>query len=301
MGQVLSQEQLESLEASLQGDTGEALLTMMKSLSVDRRRNGTFDPEAVKCALNAGLVWVDDQGRPALTHLGWLVSDSFREYVFWVERDRLLPMYDTRPAFADSVFRGKRVLEIGCGVGCNLFALQPIASSVAGIEIEPVYVQMASVLAKQAGIEAPPIHVGRAEHLPLDDASQDVVIAFGSLQFMDFGQVLGEVSRVLDTGGSLIAILSPISLFVRYEIREARKASDLKRLLRTFLVVANTYHEQWFGRRTGWFEDRNPMNRAVYPTRRRIRRLFLEAGRIPDDALTEDHMHQRIYIARKPK
>ena len=82
---------------------------------------------------------------------------------------------------------------------------------------------------------------------------------------------------------------------------KARKAGDVKRFLRTFLVMANTYHEQWVGRRTGWFEDRNPLNRAVYPTRRRMRRLFLDAGLIPDDALTEDHKHETIYVARKPR
>jgi SAM-dependent methyltransferase len=300
MGKTLSQEQIESLEASLRGDAGEALLTMMKSLSL-HERNVVFDPEAVQCALNAELVWLDEQGRPVPTPLGWLVSDSIREYMFWIERDRLLRSYDTRPAFADAVFRGKRVLEIGSGVGCNLFSLQPIASSVVGIEIEPVYVQMAPVLAKLAGIEPPPVHVGPAEHLPLGDASQDVVIAFGALQFMDFKRVLDEINRVLDAGGVFMAILSPMSQFARYEIREAWKARDVKRFLRTFLVLANTHHEQWVGRRTGWFEDRNPLNRAVYPTRRHMRRLFLDAGLIPDDALTEDHMHETIYIARKPK
>jgi ubiquinone/menaquinone biosynthesis C-methylase UbiE len=180
-----------------------------------------------------------------------------------------------------------------------LFALQPIASSVVGIEIEAVYVQMSSLLAKLAGIEPPRIYVGEAEHLPLDDASQDVVIAFGSLQFMEFRQVFGEVNRVLAAGGVFIAILSPITLFLEYEIRETRKAHDVKRFLRTLLVLVNTYHEQWFGRRTGWFEERNPLNRAVYPTRRRMRSLLLEEGLTLDDALTEDHKHQRVYIARK--
>ena len=75
----------------------------------------------------------------------------------------------------------------------------------------------------------------------------------------------------------------------------------MKRFLRTFLVFANTQHEQWVGRRTGWFEERNPLNRAVYPTRRRMRSLLLDTGLILDDALTEDHMHERNYIARKRK
>jgi len=300
MGENLSQEQLESLEAYLRGDAGEALLTMMKSLSL-HQRDVMFDREAVQFAVSTGLVSVDATGQPVPTPLGWLVSDSIREYMFWIERDRLLRNYDTQPVFADSVFRGKRVLEIGSGVGCNLFSLQPIASSVVGIEIEPVYVQLAPVLAKLAGIEPPPAHVGPAEHLPLDDASQDVIIAFGSFQFMDFKQALGEITRVLDAGGMFMAILSAMGQFAGYEIREARKAGDVKRFLRTFLVMANTYHEQWVGRRTGWFEDRNPLNRAVYPTRRRMRRLFLDAGLIPDDALTEDHKHETIYVARKPR
>ena len=143
-----------------------------------------------------------------------------------LDRDRLLRSFDTRPAFVDAVFRGKRVLEIGSGVGCNFFSLQPIASSVVGIEIEAVYVQMSSVLAKLAGIEPPPVHVGPAEHLPLDDASQDVVIAFGSLQFMDFRRVFDEVNRVLATGGVFIAILSPIR-----SVRESTRLGRRGRLM----------------------------------------------------------------------
>lgn len=298
MGQVLSPEQIKSIEAVLQGDTGDAFLTMMRSLSM-HEPDGTHEPGAVQCARNADLLQVDDKGRLVLTPLGWKVSDSIREYVFWTERDRVLHMYDARPAFADAVFRGKRVLELGSGLGCNLFSLQPIASDVIGMEIEPVYVQMASVLTKLAGIEPPRVHVGPAERLPLDDASQDVIMALGSLQYMDFEKVLSEIHRVLDAQGAFIAILSPIGLFVKYELREAWKARDVKRFFRAFLVVANTYYEQWFGRRTVWGERRNPLNRTVYPTRRRMRRLILEAGLVPDDALTEDNEHERIYIARK--
>ena len=300
MEQVLSQEQIETIEAALQGDTGVAFLTMMRSLSM-HEPDGTYEPGAVQCARNAKLLQTGDEGRPVLTPLGWKVSDSIREYLFWEERDRLLHMYDTRPAFADTMFRGKRVLEIGSGLGCNLFSLQPIASDVLGMEIEPVYVQMASVLTKLAGIEPPRVHVGRAERLPLDDASQDVIMALGSLQYMDFKPVLGEIYRVLDAQGVFIAILSPIGLFVKYEIREAWTARDVKRFLRAFLVVAVTYYEQWFDRRMAWFEHRNPLKWPVHPTRRRMRRLFLEAGLVPDEALTEDNEHERIYIARKAK
>jgi SAM-dependent methyltransferase len=299
MGQILSQEQIETLEASLQGDTGKTLLTMMKSLSL-RSPDGAFDPEAVQCALNAKLVRVYEQGRPVLTPLGWLVSDSIREYAFWLERDRRLPLSDVWPHFADRAFRGKRVLELGCGTGCNLFSIQAIASNVVGIEIEPVYAQMTPILAELAGIEAPAVLIGPAEHLPFDDASQDVVIAIGSMQFMDFKQVLAEVNRVLDAGGFFIASFSPLTLFVGYEMREAMKAKNFKRFLRTFLVVANTFHEQWLGRRPSWLQDRNPLNRAVYPTRNRMRSLLLEAGLVPDYASSQDHMHQRIYVARRP-
>jgi SAM-dependent methyltransferase len=272
---------------------------MMKSLSLCRQ-NDEYDPAAVQCALEAELVSIDEQSRPKLTPLGWLVSDSIREYVFWLERNRRLPLSDVRPSLPETVFRGKRVLEIGCGAGCNLFSIQTIASSVVGIEIEPVYAQMTSVLAELAGIKVPPMHVGAAEHLPLNDASQDVIIALGSMQFMDFKEVLAEITRVLDAGGLFIASFSPMNLFLEYEIREAGKAKDAKRFLRTFLVLANTLHEHLLGRRPRWFQDGNALNRAVYPTRSRMRRLLLGAGLVPDDALSQDHMHQRIYVARKP-
>ena len=296
--EVLSQEQIESLDASLHGEAGGALLKMMQSLSLREPRE-SYLPAAVQCAKDAELLQPDENGRPRLTPLGWKVSDSIREYCFWEERDRIMNMYDERPVFADSMFRDKRVLEIGSGFGCNLFSLQPVASSVVGMEIEPVYVQMTPVLAKLAGIETPMVHVGQAEQLPMETASQDVVMAFGSMQFMEFETVLAEIVRVLDDGGVFIAIMSPISLFMKHELRDAIKAREIKRALRANLTLANTYYEQLTGRRMGWFERRNPMNRAVYPTRRRMKRLFLNAGLRPDDALTEDCMHERIYVARK--
>jgi ubiquinone/menaquinone biosynthesis C-methylase UbiE len=296
---ILSQAQLESLEILLHGDAGDAFLDMMQSLSL-HQDHGSCDPEALQYARHAELVQVDEQGGcPVLTPLGWKVSDSVREYVFWRERDRQMPLYNERPAFEDAVFRDRRVLEIGSGCGCNLFSLQPIASAVAGMEIEPVYLQMASVLAKRAGIEPPLVHLGPAEQLPFDDSSQDVVLAFGSLQYMELKPVLDEVHRVLDVDGVFIATLSPLSLYMRYEIREPMASRDVKRLLRAFVVLGNTYHQQWFARRPGWFEDRSPLNRRVFPTRSHMRRLLLEAGLTPDDALTEDEGHERIYVARK--
>jgi SAM-dependent methyltransferase len=96
---------------------------------------------------------------------------------------------------------GRDVLDLGCGSGFWLPYYLPDAASVTGVEPDPTLLPLAE--AHDAGT----VRHGSAEHIPLPDASVDVVHARFAYFFppgCDAG--LAEVLRVLRPGGRLVVI-----------------------------------------------------------------------------------------------
>jgi SAM-dependent methyltransferase len=103
---------------------------------------------------------------------------------------------------AAAPWEGRDLLDLGCGTGYWLPSYAVLAGSVVGVEPDP------SLLATAAA-RSPDIRVlhGSAEHIPLPDASMDVVHARFAYFFppgCDAG--LAEVLRVLRPGGTLVVI-----------------------------------------------------------------------------------------------
>jgi SAM-dependent methyltransferase len=97
------------------------------------------------------------------------------------------------------VVAGTRVLDVGCGSGEFLARLAERDAVVAGVD--PAFEMRAL-----ARLAVPTAHVvdGDAEHLPLDDASWQVVTAVNALQFADDAEAgLAELARVTMPGGRL--------------------------------------------------------------------------------------------------
>jgi ubiquinone/menaquinone biosynthesis C-methylase UbiE len=101
---------------------------------------------------------------------------------------------------------GKRVLDIGCGIGGPAFVLaRKYGAYVTGIDLEPQLVERAALRAAGLGlshqVEFRPVTFG-----PLDfsDESLDVVFSSGALtQTEDKAGIVGECFRVLKPGGVL--------------------------------------------------------------------------------------------------
>lgn len=97
---------------------------------------------------------------------------------------------------------GRTLLDLGCGSGYWLPGYAAQADRVIGIEPDERLVSLAR--ARDRRVEVLP---GSAEHIPLDDASVDVVHARFAYFFppgCDAG--LAEVMRVLKPGGTLVVI-----------------------------------------------------------------------------------------------
>ncbi len=97
---------------------------------------------------------------------------------------------------------GKTLVDLGCGSGFWLTGYADEAGRVIGVEPDERLVPMA--VARDARVEVLP---GSAEHIPLADASVDVVHARFAYFFPpDCEPGLVEVMRVLKPGGALVVV-----------------------------------------------------------------------------------------------
>lgn len=102
-------------------------------------------------------------------------------------------------------WRGRDLLDVGCGTGFWLPLYARDAGSVVGVEPDPDLVVRAAARAEDvAGARA---MAGSAEHLPLEDASVDVAHARFAYFFGEGADAgLAEVRRVLRPGSTFVAV-----------------------------------------------------------------------------------------------
>jgi 2-polyprenyl-6-hydroxyphenyl methylase/3-demethylubiquinone-9 3-methyltransferase len=109
-----------------------------------------------------------------------------------------------RLAYFDTIvvdWRGKAVLDLGCGGGFMAEALARRGARVTGIDPAAAAVRVAEAHARSQGL-AIRYAVGSGECLPLADHDVDCVVCVDVLEHVaDLDQVLDEVRRVLKPGG----------------------------------------------------------------------------------------------------
>jgi SAM-dependent methyltransferase len=117
--------------------------------------------------------------------------------------DRAGHVLDAMRALAP--WAGRAIIDLGCGTGYWLRRYAEEAARVVGIEPDPALRRVAADAA--AALPGAEVLAGSAEHIPLADASVDVVHARFAYFFppgTDAG--LAEVLRVLQPGGCLVAV-----------------------------------------------------------------------------------------------
>ncbi|MGO9496984.1 MAG: class I SAM-dependent methyltransferase [Solirubrobacteraceae bacterium] len=112
---------------------------------------------------------------------------------------------------------GKDVVDVGCGPGALVRALSERGAQVTGVEISES--QMAEAIERDDGRGARFL-VGRAERLPLEDGSVDIVVFMRSFHHVpqaDLGAALAEARRVIRPRGA-VYIAEPLAEGAFFEL-----------------------------------------------------------------------------------
>lgn len=100
--------------------------------------------------------------------------------------------------------RGRRVLDVGTGDGTYAIEAVERGAIVTALDLEQEMLNAVRARAASRGVEVT-LQQGRAERLPFEDASFDVVIAVTVLCFVpDAQRAVGEMARVLVPGGRVV-------------------------------------------------------------------------------------------------
>ena len=113
-------------------------------------------------------------------------------YVWRAGQDRRLAMIQERLPIG-----GRRVLDVGCGLGLYLERFAALGAEAHGVDVDPERVAMAQA-------RHPHVRLGYMEHLPYEDGSFDLVFANEVLEHVqDDLQAVQDACRVLAPGGHL--------------------------------------------------------------------------------------------------
>jgi len=132
-------------------------------------------------------------------------------------------------------YRGKKILEIGCGIGIDLIRFAKGGSHITGVDLAQQSIQLAKKNFELHGLKAD-LRLMNGEALEFADNSFDMVYAHGVLQYTaDANKMAKEMHRVLKPGGEAIAMvynriswLNAMSLVMKVEL-EHEDAPVLKK------------------------------------------------------------------------
>lgn len=104
-------------------------------------------------------------------------------------------------------YRGKKLLEVGCGAGVDLVRFARAGAIVTGVDLSTTSIELARQNIAQNGLNAD-LRIMNGEALQFADDSFDVVYAHGVLQYTaDAGRMIAEIHRVLKPGGGAIMMV----------------------------------------------------------------------------------------------
>ncbi len=101
-------------------------------------------------------------------------------------------------------YRGRSVLEVGCGAGVDLARFARGGATATGVDLSSSAIDLARANLSLQGLTAD-LRVADGEQLPFPDASFDFVFAHGVVQYTAKPQrLIDEVRRVLKPGGEAV-------------------------------------------------------------------------------------------------
>jgi len=168
--------------------------------------------------------------------------DYFRQ----VERKRyhLEPFIEEYADFEST--RGKRVLEIGVGLGTDFVRFARAGAEVFGVDLTERSVSLVRDRLALEGLDGD-VQVGDAESLPFEDGTFDVVYSWGVLHHTpDPAQAIREAVRMVRPGGRLCVMLYArrswvaFGLWARYALLRGRPGRSLSWAVANHMESAGT-------------------------------------------------------------
>jgi SAM-dependent methyltransferase len=101
-------------------------------------------------------------------------------------------------------YRGRSVLDVGCGAGVDLARFARGGAEVTGVDVSPSAIELARTNFEQQGLRGR-FEAADGEHLPFPGDRFDLVFAHGVVQYTANGRrLVDEVRRVLKPGGEAV-------------------------------------------------------------------------------------------------
>jgi len=183
------------------------------------------------------------------------------------------PLHGSRPfeaIFSYDLYRGARVLEVGCGMGTMASLWAREGARVTAVDLNPTAVTQTRRRFELLGLDGE-IRQADGRELPFEDGAFDYVWSWGVLHHSpDLGQSLRELMRVVRPGGGYgLMLYHRRSLLHGYMTRYVEGFLHLERRFLPEVALASRYGDA--GR-----EEGNPHTWPV--TRPELRAMLAEAG-----------------------
>ncbi len=131
-------------------------------------------------------------------------------------------------------WRGKKVLEIGCGAGTDSLQFARAGADLTSVDLTPAAIELTQQRLALYGV-AGDVRLADAEALPFEDNQFDLVYSWGVLHHTpDTERALAELYRVLRPGGRFVVMLYnrhsviTLRLYLRYGLRAGHPFRSLR-------------------------------------------------------------------------
>jgi ubiquinone/menaquinone biosynthesis C-methylase UbiE len=229
-------------------------------------------------------------GDPCGARYGAKYEFATREFFDEVERNRYQEYAPWMPeVMGFGEFKGKRLLEVGCGMGTDLLQFARGGALCTGVDLTPRSVEISSLHFGLYAMQADFV-LADGEQLPFADESFDVVYSNGVLHHTpDTVRAVGELRRVLKPGG-----LARVMLYHRHSLYYWTEIVLHRGLLRGHFLRGHS-PEEIMSRYVEYSEhDARPLVK-VY-SRRQARKLFEPFSKVKTEV--EQMIRQELRFLR---
>ncbi len=185
--------------------------------------------------------WEASSCGEALHLLGFRAEDFKRQADLRYELEPFIPKFANFEKW-----RGKRVLEIGVGLGADHQHFAEAEAQVVGIDLTPRAIQRTAERFRVLGLESD-LRVADAESLPFSSDAFDLVYSWGVLHHSpDTPKAVSEVLRVLKPGGAAKVMIYHknsmvgFMLWTRYALLMLRPFTSLAEIYAKYLESPGT-------------------------------------------------------------